>query len=299
MMMWANEGRRVRHTVAARSVFARWMLAGLLVAGTLLTVSLSAGALPGTAHAQVAAEQSDEPAEPRQRSVVRFLTTDEYPPFNSRDEDGVLTGLNVGLARAICLDLATTCDLQVRPWDNLLDDLAKGRADAVIAAHKVTQDSLKQVDFTDSYFFTPARFVIRREAPEVAATPTSLDGRTAGVVEGSPHKAYLERYFRNTQAKPYATPEAAREAMLKGEVDLLFDDGISLAFWANGSLSNNCCRLIPGAFFEPAYFGDGIAIAVGQNDRELRSQINEALKQIKASGRFQELVDRYFPIKVY
>jgi polar amino acid transport system substrate-binding protein len=118
-------------------------------------------------------------------------------------------------------------------------------------------------------------------------------------VEGSPHQAYLLRYFRNTQATAYPTAEAAREAMLRGEVDLLFGDGISLAFWANGSLSRNCCRLLPGAFFEPLYFGDGIAIAVGQKDRELRGQINEALKRIKASGRFQELVDRYFPIKVY
>ncbi len=285
MMMWAHDEGGLRHAATASL-----LLFGLLLAGSLLA---------GPTHAQVAAGQSDDPTEPRQRSVVRFLTTDEYPPFNSRDEDGVLTGLNVGLARAICLDLATTCDLQVRPWESLLDDLAKGRADAVIAAHKVTPEALKQVDFTDSYFFTPARFVIRREAPEVAATPTSLDGRTAGVVERSPHKAYLQRYFRNTEAKAYATAEAAREAMLKGEVDLLFGDGISLAFWANGSLSNSCCRLIPGAFFEPAYFGDGIAIAVGQKDRELRSQINEALKQIKASGRFQELVDRYFPIKVY
>jgi polar amino acid transport system substrate-binding protein len=276
----------------------RRMAAAMLVAIATLAIASAGGVLfAGKAAAQ--AESESDLAETRQRAVIRFLTADDYPPFNARDEDGSLTGLNVDLARAICLELATSCDLNVRPWETLIDDLVAGQADAVIAAHKVTPEALSKVDFTDRYFFTPARFVSRRNGPELTATPTGLDGRTAGVIEGSPHEAFLQRYFRNTRAKAFPTAEAAREAMLDGDVDLLFDDGISLAFWANGSLSRNCCRLIDGAFFEPAYFGDGIAIAVGRKDRDLRSQINDALKRIKTSGRFQELVDRYFPIKAY
>lgn len=286
MMTWTKRLRREPAIVAA-----------LLAAVALMT--WQSIALSGSAHAQAVGDTYGDVAAARQRAVIRFLTTDDYPPFNSRDEDGVLTGLNVDLARAICLELATGCDLQVRPWDNLIEDLVAGRADAVIAAHKVTQEALEKVDFTDRYFFTPARFISRRDAPGLTATPTGLDGRTAGVIQGSPHEAFLQRYFRNTRAKAFPTAEAAREAMVSGAVDLLFDDGISLAFWANGTLSRNCCRLLNGAFFEPAYFGDGVAIAVGLKDRDLRSQINDALKRIKTSGRFQELVDRYFPIKVY
>ena len=286
MMTWAKRLLRGPTTVA------------VLLAAVALMTWQSIGP-SRSVHAQAVGDTDGDVAAARQRAVIRFLTTDDYPPFNSRDEDGVLTGLNVDLARAICLELATGCDLQVRPWDNLIEDLVAGRADAVIAAHKVTQEALEKVDFTDRYFFTPARFISRRDAPGLTATPTGLDGRTAGVIQGSPHEAFLQRYFRNTRAKAFPTAEAAREAMVSGAVDLLFDDGISLAFWANGTLSRNCCRLLNGAFFEPAYFGDGVAIAVGLKDRDLRSQINDALKRIKTSGRFQELVDRYFPIKVY
>lgn len=276
------------------------MVASVLVAGSALAMTLTGGGpMGGKAAAQVESQTGSDLAETRQRAVIRFLTADDYPPFNARDEDGILTGLNVDLARAICLELATGCDLNVRPWETLIDDLVAGQADAVIAAHKVTPEALSKVDFTDRYFFTPARFVSKRTGQDLTATPTGLDGLTAGVIQGSPHEAFLQRYFRNTRVKAFPTAEAAREAMLGGDVELLFDDGISLAFWANGSLSRNCCRLVDGAFFEPAYFGDGIAIAVGRNDRELRGQINDALKRIKTSGRFQELVDRYFPIKVY
>lgn len=265
-----------------------------LVALTVLPAMLIA-----TAYAQdSAADPGDEPIA-TQRAVIRFLTTNDYPPFNSLDEDGVLTGLNVDLARAICLDLATTCDIQARPWSGLLDDLVQGRADAVIAAHRVTADALKKVDFSLRYFFTPARFATRRDTRRLVPTPSGLDGLLAGVVANSPHEAFLTRHFRNTRLKRYRTPEVARAGLQNKEVDIIFGDGIGLAFWANGSLSRSCCRLLDGAYFEPAYFGDGLAIAVGKKDRVLRSQLDSALHRIKRSGRFSELVERYFPIKVY
>ncbi|MFT5509627.1 MAG: polar amino acid transport system substrate-binding protein [Hyphomicrobiaceae bacterium] len=269
-------------------------------AACLLAVlaAMQIAALGGAAAQDDTPNAANEPIS-TQRAVIRFLTANDYPPFNSLDEDGVLTGLNVDLARAICLDLATTCDIQARPWAGLLGDLAKGRSDAVIAAHRVTADALKRVDFSNRYFFTPARFATHRDTSQLVPTPRGLDGLQAGVVANSPHEAFLTRHFRNTRVKRYNTPELARLALQNKQVDLVFDDGIGLAFWANGSLSRGCCRLLVGAYFEPAYFGDGLAIAVGKNDRALRGQLNAALRRIKRSGRFNELVERYFPIKVY
>lgn len=266
--------------------------------GVLLAAMLAFGALP-VAFAQDVSDPAANDPVASQRTLIRFLTADDYPPFNSRDEDGVLTGLNVDLARAICLDLAMTCDIQVRPWASLLTDLAGGKADAVIAAHRVTAEALKLVSFTDRYFFTPARFVTHRDMRIIPATPGGLDGLQAGVVADSPHEAYITQYFRNTRVKRFNTPELARLALQDRQIDAIFGDGINLAFWANGSLSRNCCRLLEGAYFDATFFGDGLGIAVGRQDRELRGQLNGALKRIKASGQFAELVERYFPIKVY
>lgn len=293
----AGAPRRRGRTAGARALGA-WL--GLWLG----TVALAAGVLAGPVHAQTVGQAAPEDAateEPivEQRAVIRFLTANDYPPFNSLDEDGVLTGLNVDLARAICLDLATTCDIQARPWRGMLQALARGQADAVIAAHRVTAEALKIVDFSERYFFTPARFAVHTELRPVEATPAGLDGLTAAVVAKSPHEEFLTRFFRNTRVKRYNTPELARVALQNRQVDLIFGDGIGLAFWANGSLSRNCCRLLDGAYFEAAYFGDGLAIAVAKKDRALRGQLNEAIGRIKRSGRFNELVERYFPIKVY
>ena len=60
---------------------------------------------------------------------IRFLTADDYPPFEFLNADGALAGFNIDLARAICAELKANCTIQPRRWDNLLDALeAKRRA---------------------------------------------------------------------------------------------------------------------------------------------------------------------------
>src|SRR5262245_40864773 len=100
--------------------------------------------------------------EPPRRVAIRFLTESDFPPFNYFDEDNLLTGFNVDIARAVCLELNATCDIQVRAWSDLLPALAKGEADAVIASHTPSPGILKQLDFSEPYYFTPGRFAVRR-----------------------------------------------------------------------------------------------------------------------------------------
>lgn len=248
-----------------------------------------------TAEGDPPIEASDLP----RRVVLRFLTESDYPPFNFYDEDGVLTGFNVDLARAICLELQATCDIKVRPWGELLPALKRGEADGVIAGHAITAQALADVEFTDRYLFTPARFAAQRARAAIEITPEGLDGKRIAVTRGTPHEAYLRAFFRDSAILPFENTELARDALVDGKVDVLFDDGVGLAFWLNGTLSKQCCEFRGGPFLEPRYFGDGVAIAVPRNDLQIRPLLNRALKRVRLSGRLEELMQRYFPLRVY
>ena len=109
-------------------------------------------ATPGGPSAPPAAKPAAEPERSGRRVVLRFLTTNDFPPFNYLDEDGVLTGFNVDLARAICLELAVPCDVGTRSWEDLTPTLGRRQADALIAGQLVTARALANVEFTDRYF---------------------------------------------------------------------------------------------------------------------------------------------------
>ena len=268
----------------------RWLLK-VVAAAALLPFCLSA--------ADVRAQEPPSEEQQPRRVVVRFLTEGDFPPFNYLDEDGVLNGFNVDLARTLCNEIGAACDIRVRPWDELLVALQRGEADAVIAGHSVTSDALLAVDFTDRYFQTPGRFAAKTSMEKGDVAPDLLDGRSIAVARGTPHEAFLKTFFRDSRVQVFETAELAREAVLQGKSDYVFDDGIGLAFWINGTLSRRCCELRGGPFFEPRYFGDGLAIAVPRNDPQIKALLNAALHKVRASGRFEELVSRYFPHRVF
>ena len=126
--------------------------------------------------------------------------------------------------------------------------------------------------------------------------PEQLEGKKVAVVAGTAHEAYLKALFTEAELLSYATPEAARNALRAGEVDLLFGDGISLAFWLNGSESGGCCAFGGGPFTESRYFGEGVGIAVRRGNDTLRLAFNWALFRLWEKGKFSDLWLRYFPI---
>lgn len=270
------------------------------VSAVLLFVGLAWAVDVSRVYAQGPPTQPEaEEREPPRRVAIRFLTESDFPPFNYLDEDNVLTGFNVDMARAICLELNAACDVQARPWSELLQALVRGQADAVIASHTASPNALKIVDFTEPYYFTPARFAGKRGGSLSTATPESLEGKKIAVAKGTAHEAYLRAFFRDSPIRTYETVELARDAVIAGEADLLFDDGISLVFWLNGTASKACCELKGGPFAEPRFFGDGIGIAVRRDDAQLKSLINGALKRLREGGRYEELLLRYFPQRVF
>lgn len=270
--------------------------------GAALLALLAALVLPPayTRAAEADAKPDDAPVtdQPR-RIIVRFLTETDYPPFNFLDEDGQLTGFNVDLARAICLELSAACDIKVRAWDELIPALKRHEVDAVIAGHALTARSLAEVDFTSRYFYTPGRFATRKEAPKASITPEGLDERKVAVAKGTPHEAYLKTFFPYSSIQVTDTQDQAREALAAGRVDFVFDDGVGLAFWVNGTNAKQCCELVGGPFLEPRYFGDGMAIAVAKDDGQTRAMLDTALRRVRESGRLDELVQRYFPYRIY
>jgi polar amino acid transport system substrate-binding protein len=232
-------------------------------------------------------------------TIIRFLTETDYPPFDYAGPDGAPAGFNVDLARLICEELKVPCTIQMRRFDTLIKALDAKNGDAIIASIAQTPETRRQVDFSNPYYRSPARFVSRRDVKVEDVRPQALEGRNIGVVAGTAHEAYLKTLFTEAVLHPYPNADAARFALKKGEIDLLFGDGISLSFWLNGTDSGNCCVFRGGPFLESAYFGEGVGIAVRRGNDLLRQAFNWALFQLWEKGRFTDLWLRYFPINPF
>jgi polar amino acid transport system substrate-binding protein len=231
--------------------------------------------------------------------VIRFLTEIDYPPFNFAGPDGNPQGFNVDLARMMCEELKVACTIQMRRFETLLPALNENRGDGVIASIAVTAEMRAKVDFTDPYYRTPGRFVARRDSPIDNPLPEKLEGKKVAVVAGTAHEAYLKALFTEAELKPYPSAEVARLALRQGDVDLLFGDAVSLAFWLNGTDSASCCAFRGGPYLDSRYFGEGVGIAVKKGNDTIRQALNWALFRVWEQGKFTDLWLRYFPVSPF
>lgn len=232
--------------------------------------------------------------------LIRFLTADDYPPFDFALPDGGLTGFSVDLARAVCEELQIACTIQARRWNTLTTALADNKGDALIAGLAVTDRTRGQFAFTRPYILLPARFVARAgQAPVGDVTPERLGAAKTGVVAGSAHAAWLEVYFPKLVLTRYPSAEEQRAALIRGDVDMIFGDGVSLAGWLNGSESKNCCAFFGGPFIDRAYFGEGLTIAVRKNNSGLRAALDYGLARLAERGVYTELYLKYFPVGAF
>jgi polar amino acid transport system substrate-binding protein len=290
------------------------LLAGVLTVGL---VALPALDRSSDAHAQGKGAEGKvaEPAvqvpgfwDPRRRperpdltrvTTIRFLTETDYPPFNFAGPDGNPQGLNVDLARIMCEELKIGCTVQMRRFETLVASLNENRGDAAIASLAATPDVRAKIDFTDPYYRTPARFVARRDSSIGEVLPEKLEGRKVAVAAGTAHEAYLRALFTEVEVRPYPTADVARLALRRGDVDLLFGDAISLAFWLNGTDSESCCAFRGGPYLDSRYFGEGVGVAVRRGNDTMRLVLNYALFRTWEQGRFTDLWLRYFPISPF
>ena len=232
-------------------------------------------------------------------SVIRVLTATADPPVNFTGPDGNPAGFNVDLARMICDEIKVTCTIQMRRFETLVDAITSNRGDAIIASLAVTPQLRAKLDFSDPYYRAPARFVSRKDSVMREVRPEFLEGRKVGVIGGTSHEAYLKAMFTDAELHAYPNDEALRTALRRGEVDFIFGDAISLAFWINGTDAGDCCAFSGGPFVESRYFGEGVGIAVRKGNDLLRQAMNWALFRLWEKGRYTDLWLRYFSVSPF
>ena len=141
--------------------------------------------------------------------------------------------------------------------------------------------------------------------PEVDVAVDPLEGTrltALGIPGAISVMAVAERgtmFFPGAAIATFDTADDAQKALKEGAIDLVFGDGIGLTFWINGITSDGCCEFRGGPYLDPKYFGEGVGIAVKKGNRQLVDILNYALEQVHASGRYEELFLRYFPMSFF
>jgi len=230
------------------------------------------------------------------QDTLRIGTEAAYAPFAFVLPSGELSGFDIDIAKALCAEMGTECEIINQSFDGLIPALNAQKIDAIIASMFITPERLEAIDFAGPYYSVPAIFIAPKDSG-TEITPEGLDGKFVGVQRGSTMANYVETNFPDARVQMYDTLEAANLDLASGRVDLVF---------ADSAVVNEFLKSPDGAGFgqvgEPVYdaeiLGSGAGIGLRKGDTELKEKFDAALAAIIASGEYKAINDKYIPVDI-
>ncbi|MCR4266701.1 ABC transporter substrate-binding protein [Nitratireductor sp. ZSWI3] len=229
---------------------------------------------------------------------LKIGTEGAYPPFNNLTSDGSLEGFDIDIAKALCEEMKADCEFVTQDWDGIIPALQAGKFDAIIASMSITEDRLKEVDFTDKYYNTPPAVVAPNDTDIEGVTKEDLAGKTIGAQGSTTHSTYAETHFSDSDVKLYPTAEEYKLDLINGRLDAVIDDVVVLEEFLKSD-EGACCKVVGTLTPVEEIYGPGIGIAVRKGEDDLREKLNAAIKAIRDNGKYKEINDKYFSFDVY
>lgn len=211
-----------------------------------------------------------------------MATNAEFPPYEYHEGKDIV-GIDVEIAKAIAEQMGAKFEVSDMAFDAIISAVDSGKADFGAAGMTVTEDRKKNVDFSDTYA-TSVQSVIIPENSDIKSID-DLKGKKIGVQQGTTGDIYATKDYGKDAIQPFPKGVDAVLALGAGKVDAVIIDGnTAKAFVAD----QKGLKLLDSAYAEEEY-----AICVKKGNTELRDGINAALKELKASGKLDEIVAKY------
>ena len=210
-----------------------------------------------------------------------MATNAEFPPYEFHEGDKIV-GIDVEICQAIADELGKELVIEDMAFDSVITSVYTGKADLGAAGLTITEDRLKNINFSDPYA-TAAQVIIIKEDSDISS-PDDLVGKTIGVQLGTTGDIYAED-IEDATLERYNKGFEAVQALLQGKIDAVIIDNEPAKVYVS---QNEGLKIVDEAFTYEEY-----AIAIAKNNTELLNEVNSAIAKLKESGKLDEIVNKY------
>ena len=219
-----------------------------------------------------------------ENGTLKVGTNNEAKPFGYI-KNGRIVGYDVDFLVAFAKEYGYKLDIEEVVFPSLLAGLQTGIYDLSIAGLSITEERMETIDFSDPYHREDMIFIIKGDN---SSSLDQFNGATLGVVTGSLYGGYSRKQFPNATIKEFNTFADVLVALKGGKVDGIMLDNPNFNSVARTDKNLSCITV-------PAYSVE-IGFGFQKNDagNALQAQMNEFLKELKANGKIDELIDKWY-----
>ncbi len=219
------------------------------------------------------------------------IDADAMPLFG-KSRGGIRQGYEPAAAALVAETLGRSLEWVFKPWVEMVEAVDAGEGDAIWCGQGITEERLRQVDFTRPYAVFDESLLVRDGSG--IGSPEQLAGKRIGAIAGSTNMALAET-FDGAELVPFGGESddvfgEMLDALRADEVDGVVDDNV--AFLA---LADDPDLQI--AFTVPTRNEWGVAVSKARP--EMREELDRALAEVIRDGRLAACWESWLPGLAY
>ncbi|MFR4250117.1 MAG: basic amino acid ABC transporter substrate-binding protein [Christensenellales bacterium] len=222
----------------------------------------------------------------KEKGTLVWGTNAAFPPFESKDGDGNVVGVDAEIAKAIADELGVKLVVEDMEFDSLPAALKSGKIDIIGAGYTENDERLQEMDFSSKYF-TAKQIVVVKKGNKAITDKDSLAGKKIGVQTGTTGDTQCASKIEGAEVSRYDSMQMACEDVKNGKLDCVIGDNLTIGFILNkmdGEL-----EIVEGVSYEDEEYG----FAVKKGDTELNEVVNKVIDKLKSEGQIDQWVNKY------
>ena len=229
---------------------------------------------------------SDDAAGDEAKTYI-IATDTTFPPFEFQNDAGEYVGIDIDLLAAIAEDQGFEYELQALGFDAAVQALEAGQADGVIAGMSIKPERAEKFDFSDAYFDSGVVMGIAADNEEIKSYE-DLAGKKVAVKKGTEGMMFAESIADKYGFELVVFDDSSAMAMdvKVGNSAACFEDYPVMGY---GIAQGNGLKMVTDKEQGSSY---GFAVGKEKN-AELLEMFNTGLANLKANGKYQEIMDTY------
>ena len=267
------------------------LLLALAVTSVLAACGKKEEAAPAAPAAPASAPAAAAPAP--EVGPLKVAIDPTYEPFTFKSADGQPTGFDVDIANALCEQIKRKCEFVEQVWDSMIPGLNAKKYDVIISSMSATDERKKEIDFTDKYYQTPSRIVLKKGTKFTDLA--SLKGKKIGVLKGSTQEKYAMDTLKpvGVVVNSYEAQDQVYLDIKSGRLDGTVADFLEVTGGFLSKPEGAKYEFVGPVLSDVKYFA-GAAVALRQGEDKLKAELNEPIKTIRSNGTYKTLNDKYF-----
>jgi len=238
----------------------------------------------------VKADETTKTSDGSANDKIWIIATDTvFKPFEYTNEKNEFVGIDVDLLAAIAEDQGFKYELQSLGWDAAVAAVQAGQADGLIAGATIKKERIDSGwIFSEGYYNASQTFVVG-EGSDIKSFE-DLKGKNVAVKNGTAGADFansLKEKYGFTVTVFDDSPTMYQDVILGNSGACVEDSPIMKASIKEGGLK----LMIPeGMESEGAPYGFAI---MNKDKQELLDKFNAGLANIKANGKYDEIINKY------